>query len=281
MGDSFQDLVALNECLRALSPVSSIVQIDLEADNAGNLDDIVVTTQSGDANRYIQVKLTVTPEPCNLKWLMESSNNSGRSLLQRMYTSYQIICDPDAQAELVTVREASTTDSVFGKRDNKTGRIYDTVTGDPALLEKIAAHLDASSEDVLSFFESTRFTTGFSYTHAEDLVRARLEHRCIQDIDTVIDAARTVVNDWIQSGIRTLTRDVIRNKLGPFLVDRMPAVTLVIEAIDRDMATQAPTWHWIGCGHFLETTPLNDGVQLTMRSGTKICGQNLNEQPLG
>lgn len=248
MGDSFQDLIALNECFRALSPVSSIVQIDLEADNAGNLDDIVVKTRSGDANRYIQVKLTVTPEPCNLEWLMGPSNNRGRSLLQRMYESYQRIRDPKAEAELITVREASTTDPLFGRRDNKTGRIDDTVANDPALQEKIVAHLDASAEDVLSFLESTRFTTGFSYTHAEDLVRARLEHRCIEDIDTVIDAARTVVNDWIQSGIRTLTRDVISSKLSPFLVDRVPAATLIIEAIDRDIATQgadvALDWMW-------------------------------------
>lgn len=248
MGDSFQDLVALNECLRALSPVSSIVHIGLEADNAGNLDDIVVTSQSGDVNRYIQIKLTVTPEPCNLEWLMGPSNNSGRSLLQRMYASYQSIRDPEAQAELVTVREASTTDPVFGSRDNKTGRIDDTVANDPALLERIVAHLDASAEDILSFLESTRFTTGFSYTHAEELVRARLEHRCMNNVDTVIKAARTVVNDWIQSGIRTLTHDIISSKLGPFLVDRMPAATLVIEAIDRDMTTQgadvALDWMW-------------------------------------
>ncbi len=248
MGDSYQDLVALNYCLKALSPASTIRYIRLEADGAGILDDVVVETQPGQPNLYIQTKLTVTPEPCDLHWLMSPSNKAGESLLQRMYKSWDRLGRENAQAELVTAREAALDDPVFGRRDNRTGRIDDVVAATPGLLNRIAKHLKTSAAAVQEFLEHTRFTTAYAFTHAEELVTVQLLQRNVANAEAVIREARTIVNDWIQEGHRTMPVGEIRAILGQLLGSQIPSATLVIEAIDDDPAGRGADawldWRW-------------------------------------
>ena len=248
MGDSYQDLVALNYCLMALSPASTIRSIQLEADDTGILDDVVVKTRAGQPNLYIQTKLTVTPERCDLNWLMSPSNKAGESLLERMYRSWHELGEADAKAELITSREASLDDRVFGRRDNKTGRIDDVVAADAALLDEIATHLSASTDATQLFLESTRFTTAYGYTHAQDLIDVQLVQRNIASAESVTREARTIVNDWIQQGRRTVPATEIEAEIGPLLTSRTPAATLIIQAIDADAGSRSADvlldWQW-------------------------------------
>lgn len=248
IGDSYQDLVALNYCFKALSPASTIRSIRLEADGAGILDDVVIVTQAGQPNLYIQTKLTVTPEPCSLDWLMAPSNKAGQSLLQRMHRSWSELGEANARAELITAREAAINDRVFGRRDNRTGRIDDVVTGTPTLLNEIAGHLGVSRAATRRFLEHARFTTAYGFTHAEDLLAAQLLHRSIANPERVIREARTIVNDWIQEGCREIRATEIRTAMGPLLESEPPAATLIIEAIDVDTASRgadmALDWRW-------------------------------------
>ena len=86
MGDSYQDLLALNYCLMALSPVTTITSVELESDSSGSLDDVVVRHRDPTPDLFIQAKLNVTPGKCDLDWLMEPVGSKGLSLLQKMHT---------------------------------------------------------------------------------------------------------------------------------------------------------------------------------------------------
>ena len=122
-----------------------------------------------------------------------------------MYSSWHQLSDNEnAQADLITTREAALDDRVFGRRDNRTGRIDDVLAADPALLNELAEHLAASPDETRQFLEHARFTTAHAFTHAEEVAKVQLLQRNVANPEQVIREARTIVNDWIQEGLRTI-----------------------------------------------------------------------------
>ena len=87
-GDDLQHLVAWYWCLKMLTPTSNIVAVCVEADVHGNLDD--VTVEYGDGRRhYIQVKASVSAAGLvNAGWLMGRRSPSARTLIQKLYDSW-------------------------------------------------------------------------------------------------------------------------------------------------------------------------------------------------
>jgi len=98
-GDRYQWLVAWGACVDALLDASAgvdnpIVNVGVEVDGAGNLDDVVVYRRRP-PHGYKQVKYTVDSRtPVNTAYLTEPSPSGGPSILRKIAASWQSLARP-------------------------------------------------------------------------------------------------------------------------------------------------------------------------------------------
>lgn len=122
-GDDLQHLVVWYWCLRAIVNPDGIESVSVEADAAGNVDDVVVEFADG-TRTYMQVKATVSgAQLANVAWLTErrpkskSADQLPPSLMQRLYNSWRSLGAPAAGLQLITGRLLDGTDAVLALVD--------------------------------------------------------------------------------------------------------------------------------------------------------------------
>ena len=90
-GDDYQHLFAWYHALRALNHADDVTGIAVEAENAGNVDDVVVRRASG-ADEHYQVKYSVSAgHPIDQAWWTTPVTKAGKSPLQRFWGSWQTL----------------------------------------------------------------------------------------------------------------------------------------------------------------------------------------------
>jgi hypothetical protein len=81
-GDDYQHLVAWNRTLRSLLPGRRLVAVELEAVNAGNVDDVVVRYDQ-EPNEFTQVRFAVDAStPLDSGYLLRTAAPGGTSMLR-------------------------------------------------------------------------------------------------------------------------------------------------------------------------------------------------------
>ena len=169
-GDDLQHLIAWYWCLRALAEPDRIRSVAVEADGAGNLDDLTISFVEG-ATRYVQVKATVSgTNSANLDWLLEQakpSRSSGYqppSLLQKLFASWLGLSRPTSGLELITGRPLDGRDVLLrtvDRRNSLAPSLRRASGGELATTRsKLATHLGCSEADVCDFFEALEIRTG-------------------------------------------------------------------------------------------------------------------------
>lgn len=243
-GDDFQHLVTLREALFALRH-GGVETLTVEADDAGNVDDIVLRYQNGGA-RYIQVKHAVDAQtPVGDEWLARPTRRGQRSLLQRLHDSWQQLRSeqPNAAMVLATDRDVDPRDPVMSKLDRSTHRVLpdarSTVAG-TRQLNDWQTHLGCTEAELDEMLLGLRFETGLSAHHLRQLIEAELAaagYRCDQ---SSIDSAMAIAREWVQSRSRTLAPGEIGDLFDERLDRAREAHSLmVVEAIDDHPAADA------------------------------------------
>ena len=163
-GDDLQHLVVWYWCLRAIADPDGITSVAVEADHAGNVDDVVVRFADGTA-RYIQVKAVVASASlANVGWLVDrprrSAGTRGRSpsLLEKLHQSWIDLGCPADGLELITGRPIDGTDNVLAliDRNNSIGTgLRRAITPRLAAARRgLADHLECEEEELCNFLNA-------------------------------------------------------------------------------------------------------------------------------
>lgn len=165
-GDDLQHLVAWYWALNTLRREHDIEAIEIEALEAGNVDDVVVRRRSG-PSEFIQSKVAVRGESgVTTKWLMAPSRAGGPSILQKFHRTWKVLGGEQGRAKLalITNRTLDTTDPVLGGRD-RNGQLSAALrrarkgSAEARARTEWAAHLEVSEAELCLFLEDLRLET--------------------------------------------------------------------------------------------------------------------------
>ncbi len=243
-GDDYQHLVAWCWTLRALLPGRAIAAIEVEAPDAGNVDDVVLEHQKP-PHHYLQVKFAVdATSPVNTAWLTRPTPSDGPSLLQRFHASWQRLRADAGGVEpvmwLVTNRDLDPADPALTGRDGRTQTIARALAvarpGSAAghARAEWAMHLGVDEDELLTMLGSLRFDTGrgdaAERQHAADLMVAQ----GLRADEQAVALGIATVRAWVADGRRRFDLAELRAEVDRLNLRVMdPSCVLLVQAIDR------------------------------------------------
>lgn len=207
-GDDYQHLVTLNEVLRAIRG-NGVRAVTVEADNAGNVDDVVSHGDDGPF-RFTQVKHAVdAATPVSTEYLLAPTRKGARSLLQRFCDSWELLRSGGRNPEmvLVTDRGIDPNDDVFRKLDRRTSKLvpefaHRSFDGQRAAW---AEHAAMAEEELIEFLDCLAFKTGREMGDERELAQVQLASLGLASDLRAIDSALAWVREWVQERHRTRT----------------------------------------------------------------------------
>jgi hypothetical protein len=127
VGDRYQWLVAWHACLTVLHEATTsaskpVVSVGVEADDAGNLDDVVIR-RCRPPHSYMQVKYAVDSRtPVNGAYLTAPSKADGPSILAKIAATWRQLTATGDPVELaiITNRAPDPADPLISGRDART-----------------------------------------------------------------------------------------------------------------------------------------------------------------
>lgn len=241
-GDHFQDLFVWAAALELLRPSTRYTELGVELDGAGNVDDVVLRTHGEPGGLYGQVKWTTKTAELVTEDFLFAVKGKGRSILQKLYASWQQLRGPDTQPRLrlISNRALDRTDPLLKHVDGDTDRLtpYARTTAPHSdagkALQRWALHIGVEQADLLDMLDNLDFLTGRTKTAELDRVRALMLAAGLDDSDAALARALGVVQEWIIAGVRTRTTDNIRQMVEELNLQRTdPSVILCVQAIDH------------------------------------------------
>ena len=240
-GDDVQHLIAWYWCLKTLIPGSGVKAITVEADDAGNLDDVVVDLDDG-RRLYHQVKAAVSARrSANINWLCEPTGQKGISLLQRLHGSWVNLGRPPGGISLITSRPLDPQDLVLKGLDrmNHVGQHLRRATNKELVSRRkeLAGHLGCDEGELCDLFDALELHLG----QTEGQWRRKVDDVAlgagVRIDNATLGAALSNVRDWIKT-----TRDPRDARAVAAAVDRLgiraepPRAVVVVQALDVEPA---------------------------------------------
>lgn len=255
LGDDVQHLIAWYHVLRTQRADSTVAELAVEADEAGNVDDLTLR-YAGGASEYWQIKASVDAStPLTEAWLFD--RQKGRpSLLQRLYASWLTLCSQNARPPkvvLATTKAIGHSDLVLGSRATTDARIVETLRhGTGALAEarkRWADHLAVDESGLLNFLESLEIRHSLSEKEWREKVQDASAGARVCGDDVAVAAGMQQVRDWIKAPRQTFTPAQLKatiEKLGLFAPAQRPL--FVAQALEHNPRADAATYSvdWTG-----------------------------------
>jgi SMODS-associated and fused to various effectors sensor domain len=240
-GDAYQDLMVWGAAMRVIGPDSRFTQVELEIAGAGNVDDVVLRSPTGD--RYGQVKWATTTASQVDEQFMTASSGREKSLLQKLYASYRQLraAGQPPTLELITNRTLDGSHPLLGHVDGRSDRLMpyagqaDPATEAGKALQAWADHIPAARDDLLDLLDHLVFRTGLTITAERDHVQTLMLAAGLEGTEDALQRGLDCVAAWVIAGKRIMTAAEIRaaaDELGLRRSD--PAAILVVQAIDTD-----------------------------------------------
>jgi hypothetical protein len=220
-GDRYQWLHAWRLCMRALNEQrthnapSPGIAVGVEADDAGNVDDVVYY-RAAPPHDYAQVKYAVdASSPVNLEYL--TSND----LLKKLVSSHRHVArDRDrVRVSLITNRAIDPADVLLRDRDARDGRLVPRAAqGGPRSHRGLARRQWAGTAGVteaelLAFFEDFHLETSEDVVSLRREVSLLMTANGLQSDDKAIDAGADWVARQVEDGQQRLSLDDIENAI--------------------------------------------------------------------
>jgi hypothetical protein len=255
LGDDVQHLIAWYHVLRTQRADSTVTELAVEADEAGNVDDLTLR-YAAEPSEYWQVKASVdATSPLTEAWLFDRSK--GRpSLLQRLYASWLSLCSEHPRPPrviLATTKAIDHFDLVLGSRATKDARIVETLRhGTGALAEarkRWADHLAIDEPGLLKFLESFEIRHSLSEKEWREKVQDAAAGARVRGDDAAVAAGTQQVRDWIKAPRQAFSPAQLKaaiEKLGLFGSAHRPL--FVAQAMERNPRADAATYSvdWTG-----------------------------------
>ncbi len=206
-GDDLQHLVAWYWCLRAIADPDSIASVAVEADDAGNVDDVVVRFADGKSN-FIQVKAAVaSANLASTGWLTDRPKRSGTgrrspSLLQKLHKSWADLGRPATGLELLTGRPIDGNDSVFALIDRRnsigTGLRRASTHEFTAVRRDLAGHLECTEDELCDFFDALAIRVGQTEAEWVSRVADVAASANVRADDSAVSIALAWIRTWVK-----------------------------------------------------------------------------------
>jgi hypothetical protein len=242
-GDDYQHLFAWYQAIRLLLPDHDVDRVDVESENAGNVDDVVVRARQK-ADEYVQVKYsTDASKPITSEWFTKPRTANGKSPLQRFSESWARLRSKgtDPGMMLFTNRVLDPADPILCLRDGQRAtlglRLAAERPGSAAGKQRAAwaAHLHLSEKDLIEMLSRLSIRTdqgGWSglLEASSDRMRAIGLRAAEVDVETGVSAIRS----WVKDGVREIDRDRLQAEIERRgLRGGEQYATLLVEAIDH------------------------------------------------
>ncbi len=248
-GDDLQHLVVWYWCLRAIANPDGITSVAVEADDAGNVDDVVVRF-ADDKSKFIQVKAAVaSANLASIDWLTDRPKRSGAgrqppSLLQKLHKSWVDLGRPATGLELITGRPLDGSDRVLAliDRHNSIGtdlrRANSRALTEPR--KELAGHLGCAEEELCSFLDALAIRVG--QTEAEWLSRVAdvAASAGIRADESAVGIALFWVRKWVKDTRDPRTPEQIATAAESMgLRIENPRTVIVIQGLRREPVDDA------------------------------------------
>ena len=268
-GDDLQHLVVWYWCLRAIADPGGITSVAVEADDAGNVDDVVVRFADGKSN-FIQVKAVVaSANLASIDWLTDRPKLSGTSrrspsLLQKLRQSWVDLGRPVTGLELITGRPIDGSDRVLALIDRRnsigTGLRRAIIPRLATARKDLAAHLECDEAELCDFFDALAIRVG--QTEAEWMSRV-IDVAAGADIradDSAVAAALAWIRTWVKDtrDPRTPAQIAVAAKAMGLQVES-PRTVVVIQGLRPEPVADA--------SHVLNWTERFRGTEASNRRG--------------
>ncbi len=259
-GDDYQHLLTWLHAVKLLRGRDGVTRIEIEARDAGNVDDLVVHRR-GRSPVYHQVKFGVDAStPLTHEWFTTTSSPKGRTPLQRFWTSHtDLLAEHGAPPEmaLYTSKPLSDGDPVLRHRSGNDFTVAQRFAAAAAgsdsgkVRTAWAEHLDVTEEELLNMLADLRIEAGEpSIRHLTDNCALLMELCQLQYDAKALLAGCGRMRQLVREGQRVLDVEAVTA-----LVDelRLHADTpsrglLLVEAIDSRPALRvvaAVTLDWV------------------------------------
>lgn len=277
MGDEYQDLAAWAAAVRLVHPGSKYAKLQMEMNQQGNLDDVVLRTIDPDVAGDLFQQLKWTTSESNFldeDYMTKVPSGSARSLLKKLYDAYNLINDAAGQApfemQLHSNRPADPAHPLLSRIDGRTGLLVpfaaNATAGSNAgkSLAGWAAHLGVDREHVLAMLFKLRFRAGRDIAGERDNAKVLMLAAGLANDDSALDAGVAAAGAWVRDGRREVTKDDVleaATRLG--LVTTQPTATLLIDDIDHDLAPEAATVTLDWVSHYDDAHPIRRRIRRT------------------
>jgi hypothetical protein len=249
LGDDVQHLIAWYHVLRTQRADSTVTELAVEADDAGNVDDLTLRHGTGHAE-YWQVKASVdASSPLTEAWLFERPKGKA-SLLQRLHASWLKLRSEHKRPPTVVLATTKAIDHpnpVLGARATTDARIVETMRhGTGALAEahkRWADHLGIDEAELIDFLESFEIRHSLSEKDWREKVQDAAAGARVRTDDDAVAVGVQQVRNWIKAPRRTFTPvelKTIIGELGLHAPGRRPL--FVAQAMERNPRADAAAY---------------------------------------
>jgi hypothetical protein len=253
-GDDYQHLVAWNRILRGLMSGRRMELVELEAVEAGNVDDVVIH-YADQPNEFAQVRYAVDgSSPLNSAYLTRRAAAHGTTMLQKFHASWATLRRDDTPTlMLITNRLADSADPAFSVLDGRTELLVPAlIRATPSsplgqLRAQWAHHLECDDTELADLLSGIRFRLGRPYRAEEELAEDLMSAAGLRSDPSAIRLGIDRVRRWVLEGNRRLTREAVVAGIDELdLATGDPAAVLHVQALLRDPtaseATEALDW---------------------------------------
>lgn len=243
-GDDYQHLFTLKHAWQLLTRPPRVTKIEIEARDAGNVDDLVVH-RAGGVPIYHQVKFVMSQgELLTHEWFTTVPKDAKKSPLQRFKDSYDKLTKDGRPPEmaLVTNRQPAGEDPLLAVLDGRNGKLAPRVnrvgpkSPANAALDDWAQHLDTSKDELLSLLESLEIQwERSSLDGLGELCGFCLEAAGLRGDTAAVLAAVGAIRRLIIDGVREVDPERFKEIIDALgLEARDPDAILVVQAIGHD-----------------------------------------------
>ena len=256
-GDDFQHAYAATRAIETLPNTSDITDLGVEDPDPDlhNADDVTVY-RCGVESEFVQAKSAVdATSSATVEWLISPSDKGGPSILQHLHAAWTKLTARELQPRLrlVTNKLVDPSDSVLVHREGTDGTVARRLgEGGPASARGkaravMAAHLEVSEEDLLSFLEQLSFKFGYLMDDVRNDLSYRLMALGLRSDADAQDQCIGMIRGWVTAGRRVLTADQVREDIASLgLETTKPAAAVIVQAIDwRSCDAAAVNLDWV------------------------------------
>ncbi|WP_437677240.1 SAVED domain-containing protein [Sorangium sp. So ce131] len=243
-GHDYQHLFAWYHALRALNPAEDVIGIEVEAEDAGNVDDVVVR-HGASPDEFYQVKYSVDGRhPIDHAWWVTPATKGGKSPLQRFWDSWRLLSRAGQRPRmgLYTNRPLDVSDPVLALQDGRTGslgpRLRAAKPGSDAGrgLTGWASHVGVAEADLLEMLDHLALLTGQAgWLQFIPSVSDRMASVGLRSDELAVEQGVQAVRAWVTGSRREVDRQALAAEIARRgLRGDARQATLVVQAIDSD-----------------------------------------------